>query len=141
MNKGPYDDIIGMPHHVSTKHPQMSPAKRAAQFMPFKALSGHDEDIEEAARVTSERVNLDADAIASLDDKLQMLTDMAADHPKIEVTFFQADEQKDGGSYPTITGRFKKVDEYERVIVLLDRKRIPIDDLVDIQSELYDSLE
>ncbi|MBP5259774.1 MAG: hypothetical protein J6Z12_03975 [Paludibacteraceae bacterium] len=45
-----YDDIIRLPHHVSTKHPHLSMQQRAAQFAPFAALSGHDEAIEEAAR-------------------------------------------------------------------------------------------
>ena len=35
-----YDDIIDMPHHVSRRHPQMSRHQRAAQFMPFAALTG-----------------------------------------------------------------------------------------------------
>lgn len=29
-----YQDIINKPHHVSQRHPQMSMAKRAAQFHP-----------------------------------------------------------------------------------------------------------
>ncbi len=33
-----YADIIDLPHHVSTKHPQMSMKSRAAQFAPFAAL-------------------------------------------------------------------------------------------------------
>lgn len=35
-----YDDIINLPHHVSTKHPRMSMYNRAAQFSPFAALTG-----------------------------------------------------------------------------------------------------
>lgn len=41
-----YDDIIGKPHHVSRRHPQMPPYKRAAQFMPFAALVGYEEHLE-----------------------------------------------------------------------------------------------
>ena len=37
-----YDDIIHLPHHVSTKHPQMALSDRAAQFSPFAALTGHE---------------------------------------------------------------------------------------------------
>ncbi len=44
-----YDDIINLPHHVSTKHPQMPMLQRAAQFAPFAALTGHEEAIEETA--------------------------------------------------------------------------------------------
>lgn len=45
-----YDDIIHLPHPVSTRHPQMSPEQRAAQFAPFAALSGHKESIAQTAR-------------------------------------------------------------------------------------------
>ena len=32
MPNNPYADIINLPHHVSTVHPQMTMAQRAAQF-------------------------------------------------------------------------------------------------------------
>lgn len=38
-----YDDIIDMPHHISRFHPPMSHHNRAAQFMPFAALTGYDQ--------------------------------------------------------------------------------------------------
>lgn len=44
-----YADIIDMPHHTSSKHPQMSLYDRAAQFMPFAALTGYEDMINEAA--------------------------------------------------------------------------------------------
>lgn len=40
-----YDDIINLPHHVSTVHPQMDMLSRAAQFASFNALSGFEEAI------------------------------------------------------------------------------------------------
>ena len=45
-----YDDIIDMPHHVSRRHPQMSRRQRAAQFMPFAALTGYNQVIEQTAK-------------------------------------------------------------------------------------------
>ena len=42
MSKGPYDDIIGLPHPVSRRHRPMSLLDRAAQFAPFAALKGYD---------------------------------------------------------------------------------------------------
>ncbi len=49
MKSGKYDDIIGLPHHVSEKHPHMSLHDRAAQFAPFAALTGYDEAVKQAA--------------------------------------------------------------------------------------------
>lgn len=42
-----YGDIINLPHHVSSKHPQMAREKRAAQFAPFAALTGYEEVIKQ----------------------------------------------------------------------------------------------
>jgi hypothetical protein len=47
---GRYQDIINLPHPVSTKHPQMPLKDRAAQFAPFAALSGHGEVIRQTER-------------------------------------------------------------------------------------------
>lgn len=46
----PYDGIIGLDHHVSSKHPRMPMEQRAAQFSPFAALNGHADAIDEARR-------------------------------------------------------------------------------------------
>ena len=48
---GKYDDIINLPHHVSKKHPRLSMEQRAAQFAPFAALTGYDEQIKEIAKL------------------------------------------------------------------------------------------
>lgn len=47
---GKYDDIINLPHPVSSRHPQMSMYQRAAQFAPFAALNGHSDAIEDTAK-------------------------------------------------------------------------------------------
>jgi len=51
---GSYDDIINLPHHVSTSHPHMSTLDRAAQFSPFSALTGYGAAVKETARLTDE---------------------------------------------------------------------------------------
>lgn len=48
--KGKYDDIIGLEHPTSKRHPRMSMADRAAQFAPFAALTGFSDVIEKTAR-------------------------------------------------------------------------------------------
>ncbi len=56
---GKYDDIINLPHHESAKHPKMPALDRAAQFLPFAALTGHNAAILETARLTNSRIELD----------------------------------------------------------------------------------
>ena len=52
-----YDDIIGLPHHVSVKHKKMSMLDRAAQFAPFAALSGYDEALDKTAQGLQHRMD------------------------------------------------------------------------------------
>ena len=44
-----YDEIINHPHHVSKHHQQMSLENRAAQFVPFAALTGYEEALRKVA--------------------------------------------------------------------------------------------
>ena len=64
---GKYDDILHLPHHVSTKHPQMSMRNRAAQFFPFAALTGYGEVIRETGRLTGDWMELVEGVRAELD--------------------------------------------------------------------------
>ena len=129
-----YDDIIRLPHHVSTRHPQMSIHDRAAQFSPFAALTGHDAAIRETERLTEEWVELDEDSKEQLDERLQMIREHLAERPEITFTFFQPDERKQGGAYRTITGKVKKIDEYEHRILLEDVTALMVEHLVSIEG-------
>lgn len=137
MNSGPYDDIIDLPHHVSAIHPQMSSVNRAAQFSPFAALTGYDAAIVEAARLTNERMELSEYMIDALNSKLSMLADVISDHPKVTITYFRADERKSGGTYVTVTGAVKRIDDYEHVLLLMNGDKIMIEDILDIECELF----
>ena len=55
---GKYDDIINLPHHVSKKHPRLSMEQRAAQFAPFAALTGYEDEVEETVRLREEQIEL-----------------------------------------------------------------------------------
>ena len=50
-----YDDIINLPHHISTRHIQMSFYSRSAQFAPFAALTGYEEAIYETTKENDEK--------------------------------------------------------------------------------------
>ena len=131
---GPYDDIINLPHPTSLKHPQMSIQDRSAIFSPFSALSGHAGAIAETARLTEQRIELDEDTKAELDRRQAILLEHIREQPEITVTWFQPDERKEGGAYLTTTGRLKKIDEVYRALYLADGNRIPLDDVIEIQS-------
>ncbi len=133
----PYEKIINLPHHVSDRRPQMPMSDRAAQFSPFAALTGYEDAVEETARFTDEKLELDESARDLLDIKQSLLMDAVAMQPEITVTYFKKDDRKAGGRYLTVTGNLKKIDEYQRNLVLMNSLRIPFDDITDIQSELF----
>ena len=137
---GTYDDIIHLPHHVSTTRPHMAAIDRAAQFSPFAALTGYDSAVKETARLTDERVELDENMKDALRDRLQIIVDRIKEHPEIEITYFQPDEKKKGGVYLTVTGTAKKIDEYERVVVMTDGTAIPIDEIISIDGQIFETM-
>lgn len=136
---GPYDDIIDLPHHTSSKHPRMSRIDRAAQFSPFAALSGHDAAIAETARLTSQRIELAEDSENALDKKLQNLSEMIIYQPQVSITYFVPDSRKTGGAYQSVTGIVKRVDTIKRCIVLDNKAEIPLDEIIDLSCELLKS--
>ena len=138
---GKYDEIMGLPHHVSKTRPQMPMSDRAAQFAPFAALTGYDAAIKETGRLTDERIELDVEALSALDMKYQLLMEALDEAPEVTITYFQPDERKAGGKYVSATGAVKKVDDFERRITMRDGTRIPMDDVLSIDGELFSSLE
>ena len=134
---GPYDDILHLPHPTSKRHPRMPIADRAAQFSPFAALTGHGAAIEETARVTERRIELDEDAKEQLDQTLQLLLERIAEQPEVTVTWFSPDKKKAGGQYHTATGKLKRIDTQESRLILTDGNQIPLEDLLEIRSESF----
>lgn len=136
--KTPYDDIIHLPHHVSKRHPQMSLYNRAAQFAPFAALTGHDAAIEETARLTDVQQELTQGERNVLNRKMNYLLH-ADGSPVVEITYFQPDKRKAGGTYRTVSGTVKKVDDAASAVVLTDGTVIPLDAVSDIRGEVFDN--
>ena len=128
-----YADIIDLPYRKSTKHPQMSLYDRAAQFSPFAALTGHEAAIAETARRTESRIELDEDMRMRLDETLQLVLERIGEHPPVGLTYFKADEKKDGGAYLTIAGKVKKMDAYRQVLILEGGYEIALADVIELQ--------
>ncbi len=129
-----YSDMIDLPHHVSVTHPRMPVQDRAAQFAPFAALTGHYEAVKETARVTDERIELDDSCKVEIDRKLREIQEQLGMEPVVSVTYFVPDEKKAGGSYETVRGCVKKIDEYEGYLILDDGVRIQIEEIMEIDG-------
>ena len=135
-----YDDIINRKYEGSTTHKRMSMENRAAQFAPFAALTGHDAAINETARLTSERIELSLEEQRLLSERLNIVLDRLTEQPTLTFVVFQPDTQKSGGRYISITGIVKKYDEYEKVIILTNGKRVMIEDVISIDGEIFNDM-
>ena len=116
-----YADIIDLPHHQSSKHKHMSLHDRAAQFAPFAALVGYDEMVDEEARLTDRQIGLGESDMDRLDRVFRSLSAELASgqRPSVSVLVFVPDSRKAGGRYETVTGCAKRIDLYEKKLILL----------------------
>ena len=136
-----YDDIINLPHYISKKHPQMSIEARSAQFAPFSALTGYDEAIKETARLTDKRIEIDDGLKIILNNKLQYVLEKIKLKPEIIFTYFVYDDKKIGGKYVEKIGVVKKIDMVEQYVMLIDKTKIPILEIINITGEIFNSME
>ncbi len=121
-----YDDIINLPHYEPKHHPRMSMWNRAAQFAPFAALTGYDAAIRESGRLTDDWVALSESGNEELNRKMELLLSKLSEQPHVTIEYFVSDEHKDGGSYQSYTGNIKRIDEYEKTMVMTDGKKIQL---------------
>lgn len=130
-----YRDILYLPHYRSVRHAPLSRPQRAAQFMPFAALTGFDEEIAEEGRETIEARELSEENMNALDSALsEYLTFHTSGHEnaRVRIVYFEPDASKDGGEYQIFEGRIEKVDEYERCLICEGGLRIPAYHVIDI---------
>ena len=128
-----YDDIINLPHYEPKYHSRMSKYKRSAQFAPFAALVGYDEQVKECSRLTDERLEIDDELKEKINYKLNKINELIKNNPVVEITYFIPDVKKDGGKYITEKGNVKRIDYINRFIKLTDNKKIILDDVIDIK--------
>ncbi len=139
-NAGAYDDIIGLPHHVSPVRPQMPRSRRAVQFLPFAALSGYGDMIREVCRHTDEEPAPCDGLLEELNLKAGELVRRMHEHPEIRVTHFVPDPLKDGGSFEVTEGRVERVDAFRRLIVMEDGSEIGFDSIIDLDGEIFSGM-
>ncbi len=134
---GPYDDILYRSRPVSTAHPPMSRADRAAQFSPFAALTGYEAAVRETARLTQGRITLSEEEKESINRVLLYLQDHLSEQPPVLVTYFLPDQKKDGGAYLTLRGTLRRIAPLERQLLLTDGTQIPIDNITQLQCPSF----
>ena len=123
---GKYDEIMGLPHHVSETRPQMPMSNRAAQFAPFAALTGYEEKIKEVSKEKYDKKEILEDKINEIDLKLVRLKSIIKEKPLITITYFKE------GTYLSYTGNLKQIDDINRVLVFTNKKKIPLEDVMEI---------
>lgn len=125
-------ELLEMERPVSARHAPMRRCDRAAQFAPFAALSGFDETVQEAGRLTQAQIALAENEREALNDALVRLAARLPEQPEVRLTYFQPDAKKSGGTYRTILTRVRRLDANAQVLVLTDGTRIPFDALLSI---------
>lgn len=130
---GKYDDIINLPHHVSTKRPQMSRSARAAQFAPFAAIVGLDDELEETARLTDTKPELEEAEKEKINRVLLEIKNNPQKETAVELTFFRPDGRKDGGAIITRRCSVRRIDEIERKLIFSDRSEIEFDNILSMK--------
>lgn len=132
-----YDDIINLEHHVSKTHKQMSIEERSAQFVPFAALTGYEDEVKETERITERMIEITEDIRNILDEKIRLIQNKIAEQPNVTITYFVSDINKQGGKYQTINGIIKKIDNYEKKLILTSNTEIFIKDIIEISSNIF----
>ena len=125
-------ELLEMERPVSARHAPMRRCDRAAQFAPFAALSGFDETVQAAGRLTQAQIELAENEREALNDALVRLAARLPEQPEVRLTYFQPDAKKSGGIYRTILTRVRRLDANAQVLVLTDGTRIPFDALLSI---------
>ena len=128
-----YEEIIKLPHYEPKFHPRMTIYNRSAQFAPFAALTGYDDKVSEAARLTDNKIELSEDLKNHIDIKLQIVNEHIKDNREITVLYFEKDKRKRGGKYLKYKGIVKKIDLIENTIKFKDNFKINLDMVLDIE--------
>lgn len=136
MSLDKYQDIINLRRPVS-KYPKMAMHDRSAQFAPFSALDGYEDEIENRARFTESFNILDEESIKTINSKLRFLLNKLKDSPEVTIVYFLKDDKKDGGKYVVIRGVVKKVDDFKCTLVLDNNLEIPFVSIYDIDGDIF----
>lgn len=130
------EELYSMPHPEPQRHKRMSVQNRAAQFAPFAALTGYDEQIDETVRTTEPSLLLAEDLQEEIRQKLQTVFFAGSLPIYGTVTYFVPDSRKKGGRYVTLEGEITAADIQTRTVVIKSTS-IPIDAITDMELKEY----
>ena len=114
--------------------------QRAAQLSPFAAVTGHKESILEVQRITEEKKDLDETVKDSVNQRLQILACEKQECEPVTIEYYVPDEKKSGGMYKSVYGKVRKIESFERIIVMEDGTDIPIDDILNITGKTFPNM-
>lgn len=138
---GKYDDIIGMPHHVSYRYKHMARENRAAQFAPFAALTGYEDAVEETARLTDAEAEVTEARREHINLCLAIIQENIAARPEVRIVYFRPDDKKAGGAYVTSSGAVRHMDMGTRELIFSDGRRIEVDSIYQIAGNMLPEYE
>lgn len=127
-----YGDIIELPRHISKRHTPMNIQNRAAQFAPFSALTGHNDEVMEKTRLTEDFIYLDESQIDNINQELNYIIDNFSSIESIFIKYFIKDEKKQGGRYESKRQGVKKIDTYNNILILQDNTKINFENILKI---------
>ena len=106
---------------------------RGAQFAPFAALTGHEEAIEETARLTDGKILLSESEQEEINRTLCYLSEHLSKQPNISVTYYVPDTKKQGGAYLIKRGILLKFRTDTQKLLFSDGTEILIPDILSIE--------
>ena len=81
------------------------------------------------------------EVLEELNEKLNIISANIGTEQLVDITYFVQDERKAGGEYVTHSGIVKRIDLYRRAVIMADATIIPIEDISQIESNLFSDLE
>ena len=131
-----YSDIINYKYLGPKKHVHMSLYNRASQFQPFAALTGYDEAIKNSVIIPNKKIILNEEEATIINDKLLIIDNNLNNNLSVSITYFIYDNDKKNGKYETINGTVRYIDKVNNLLILKDKTKINIDDIIDINLYL-----
>lgn len=129
-----YEKIIALPRPAS-KRQKMSRLERAAQFSPFAALTGFEDEIAELNRETLAEAEFSEEREREINAELNKIAEVLKNGSQAEaaVKYFVKDNLKSGGDYLTEKKIIKRLDAVLKKIRFLDGTSLSFSSIVEIK--------